>query len=410
MSSSTTTTSSVSLVDMSYLDNGFIPSQDTLPYIPSPTQYPIQFSPMHTDSSSPFVQQEYYAEPTMDLPIGYPLSQSPNLQTMPIVEGTAQHTLVAPLPEGSTNISHSPLFNHRASMPAFGNARHTLPVHALSLDIQPCISITEPTPIRQRQIPELALADQLIAQHEPGSTYAQNLYQDSFQDTLQPNTDPNTWLSWTPNRGSSPVSDVFDISISSPSPEPFFNLLDSDVFESFQHTLNSLVEPTYINGNNKNSRNDPASLLPVNDQESQRARTRRLSEPPKPTGLWSPSSTPPVETPRRHNSARRPRSSSNVSGVAAMFPCTHPGCNKVFTRLYNLTSHARTHTPDRPFPCSDCGRCFARQHDRNRHEKLHWGVKPYACHVCSKAFVRMDALNRHLRVENGCSQVSGSEH
>ncbi|KAI9031696.1 hypothetical protein CLU79DRAFT_729691 [Phycomyces nitens] len=383
---STSSSSAASLAEMSYLDNGFLP-QDTM-YVPSPTQYPLQFSPSH----SPFPQQDIYAEPAL---AGYPLSQSPNFHTVAL-EGTAQHTLVAPLPEG---LNHSPLFNHRASMPAFGSARHTLPVHALSLDIQPCISITEPTPIRQRQIPELALADQLIAQHEPGSTYAQNLYQDPF--ALQPNTDPNTWLSWTPNRGSSPISDVFgDISLSSPSPEPLFDLMDRDVFESFQHTLNSLVEPVY---------NDPG-FLPVATQEAQRARTRRLSEPPKPTGHWSPPSTPPVETPRRHNSARRPRSSSNISGVSAMFPCTHPGCNKVFTRLYNLTSHARTHTPDRPFPCSKCGRCFARQHDRNRHEKLHWGVKPYACHVCSKAFVRMDALNRHLRVENGCSQASGSEH
>ncbi|KAI9272820.1 hypothetical protein BDA99DRAFT_499299 [Phascolomyces articulosus] len=67
----------------------------------------------------------------------------------------------------------------------------------------------------------------------------------------------------------------------------------------------------------------------------------------------------------------------------------------------------RTHTSERPFPCSQCGRRFARQHDRNRHEKLHWGIKPFTCANCKKSFARMDALNRHLRVENGCGTVLG---
>ncbi|KAI8583021.1 hypothetical protein K450DRAFT_225947 [Umbelopsis ramanniana AG] len=90
------------------------------------------------------------------------------------------------------------------------------------------------------------------------------------------------------------------------------------------------------------------------------------------------------------------------------YKCDFPNCTATFTRPYNLKSHKRTHTNERPYACphQGCNKTFARHHDRNRHAKLHMGLKPYSCPHCKKCFARQDALIRHSKIENApCSQV-----
>ncbi|KAG0337923.1 hypothetical protein BG000_004788 [Podila horticola] len=100
-------------------------------------------------------------------------------------------------------------------------------------------------------------------------------------------------------------------------------------------------------------------------------------------------------------------SESSPAATPGIYKCEYEGCTKTFSRPYNLTSHTRTHTNQRPFQCDSCDRQFARLHDKNRHERLHRGVRPFACERCHHPFARMDALNRHLKVEGGrnlCNQ------
>ncbi|KAJ5215036.1 Zinc finger C2H2 [Penicillium chermesinum] len=100
--------------------------------------------------------------------------------------------------------------------------------------------------------------------------------------------------------------------------------------------------------------------------------------------------------------------SKRVQKHPATFQCNL--CPKRFTRAYNLRSHLRTHTDERPFVCTICSKAFARQHDRKRHEGLHSGEKKFVCRGdlshgnhwgCGRRFARADALGRHFRSEAG---------
>lgn len=113
--------------------------------------------------------------------------------------------------------------------------------------------------------------------------------------------------------------------------------------------------------------------------------------------------------PNRPNATQN-QQSSRVQKHPANFQCHL--CPKKFTRAYNLRSHLRTHTDERPFVCNVCSKAFARQHDRKRHEGLHSGEKKFVCRGelhstlgtmwgCGRRFARADALGRHFRSEAG---------
>ncbi|KAG0241969.1 hypothetical protein B0O80DRAFT_446750 [Mortierella sp. GBAus27b] len=114
----------------------------------------------------------------------------------------------------------------------------------------------------------------------------------------------------------------------------------------------------------------------------------------------------PARKKRKTGGSSTQNTAASIPEGAPSFPCNFDGCDKVFARLYNLKSHSRTHTNERPFVCSHCQLAFSRNHDLKRHVKIHAGDKPFKCNGCGKSFSRLDALGRHrgnAKNRTGCS-------
>jgi uncharacterized Zn-finger protein len=93
----------------------------------------------------------------------------------------------------------------------------------------------------------------------------------------------------------------------------------------------------------------------------------------------------------------------------SLYQC--PECSHFFKRAYNLKSHQKTHTNERPFPClfPGCAKKFTRRQDLPRHERTHTGDKPYEC-SCKKRFARKDTLLKHKPKCKNCGSQMMNEN
>ncbi|KAF7657081.1 hypothetical protein LDENG_00031760 [Lucifuga dentata] len=64
---------------------------------------------------------------------------------------------------------------------------------------------------------------------------------------------------------------------------------------------------------------------------------------------------------------------------------------------FNLRSHMRIHTLDKPFVCRFCNRRFSQSSTLRNHVRLHTGERPYKCHVCQSAYSQLAGLRAHQK-------------
>lgn len=86
-----------------------------------------------------------------------------------------------------------------------------------------------------------------------------------------------------------------------------------------------------------------------------------------------------------------------------IYICKYDNCDKVFTKTWNLVSHFRIHTNEKPYKCNECQKLFTQRSNLSRHMAIHCKSKSidrkiYGCSECSRKYSSKYNLNVSVQI------------
>ena len=54
-----------------------------------------------------------------------------------------------------------------------------------------------------------------------------------------------------------------------------------------------------------------------------------------------------------------------------LITCLYQGCERKFTKTWNILDHFKTHTGDKPYQCVNCQKSFSQKGNLSKHRRLH---------------------------------------